>query len=138
LELEEERIDLIERSSQRSGIDVTTVAGAVGDTVRLDDHPVPDLIKMDIEGWEYQALLSGKECLEQKRPVLLIEYHSHEAALAPDAVEKDIFYTLLHDCGYEITELDKRGKIFISSLNRSFQRLSLTSASVLWNERCGA
>jgi len=107
-EIKEERIRSIEKSSQRSGLDVTTVAGAAGDTVRLDEYPVPDLIKMDIEGWEYQALLSGKEFLEQNRPVLVIEYHSPEAALAPDAVDKDTFYALLHDCGYEITELDKR------------------------------
>lgn len=52
-ELEEDRIELIEKSSLRSGLDVTTVAGAVGDTVRLDNYPVPDVIKMDIEGWEY-------------------------------------------------------------------------------------
>ncbi len=35
--------------------------------------PSPDLIKIDVEGYEYNVLLGGKETLQRDKPVLFIE-----------------------------------------------------------------
>jgi FkbM family methyltransferase len=40
-------------------------------------HPEPDLIKIDVEGAEELVLKGGLELLKRKKPVLMIEVHSH-------------------------------------------------------------
>jgi hypothetical protein len=40
----------------------------------------PTVIKMDIEGAEYRALLGGERLLTQHRPRLLIELHGDDIA----------------------------------------------------------
>jgi len=52
-------------------------------TINLDEfikegNPLPDLIKMDIEGAEYEALLGAKELLKSKKPVIFLATHSAE------------------------------------------------------------
>jgi len=39
---------------------------------------VPDVVKMDIEGAEYRALLGARRILRERRPHLIIETHSPE------------------------------------------------------------
>lgn len=52
--------------------------------VTLDEfaasHQPPDLIKIDIEGAEAQALAGGSGSLKHHRPLLLIETHGHASA----------------------------------------------------------
>ncbi len=53
------------------------------ETISLDDfvkqgNPLPDLIKMDIEGAEYQALEGTKEILRTKKPVIFLATHGHQ------------------------------------------------------------
>jgi FkbM family methyltransferase len=43
-----------------------------------EGNPIPDLIKMDIEGAEYEALVGAKEILKTKKPVIFIATHSAE------------------------------------------------------------
>jgi FkbM family methyltransferase len=49
-------------------------------TVSLDSVslPLPDLIKMDIEGGESEALRGSRRILSERRPILLIALHSSE------------------------------------------------------------
>jgi FkbM family methyltransferase len=55
------------------------------DTTDLDSfvyergHPLPNLIKLDIEGGEVLALPGMRRLLQQARPVLLLELHGPEA-----------------------------------------------------------
>jgi len=53
------------------------------ETTSLDEYinqgnPLPDLIKMDIEGAEYEALIGAKEILKTKKPVIFLATHSDE------------------------------------------------------------
>jgi FkbM family methyltransferase len=53
--------------------------------VRLDDfvsagEPPPQLVKIDVEGGEYEVLRGGKKLFEKQRPLLIAEVHHQEAA----------------------------------------------------------
>jgi len=45
-----------------------------------ENHPAPDVIKMDVEGGEGSALAGMPRLLAEKRPILLIELHGEKAA----------------------------------------------------------
>jgi FkbM family methyltransferase len=61
--------------------DRITVPGLALDAFVYDEnHPAPDIIKMDIEGGEGSALAGMPRLLEEKRPILLIELHGEKAA----------------------------------------------------------
>ena len=57
-------------------------------------NPLPDLIKMDIEGAEFDALIGAKEILKTKKPVIFIATHG-------DAVKKNCL-ELLKEMSYKI------------------------------------
>jgi FkbM family methyltransferase len=64
----------------------TTYANSIQvETISLDDfvyarnNPVPDVIKMDIEGGEVLALIGMERLLAEARPLLFIETHGPEA-----------------------------------------------------------
>jgi len=58
-----------------------TVPGLALDVFVYDDnHPAPDIIKMDIEGGEGKALSGMPRLLAEKKPILLIELHGEKAA----------------------------------------------------------
>ena len=40
-----------------------------------EEHGYPNMMKMDIEGWEYDALMSAKKILERAKPTLDISIH---------------------------------------------------------------
>jgi len=44
----------------------------------LNTLPSPDIIKMDIEGAEYDALIGAKELLKRRKPVIFLATHSNE------------------------------------------------------------
>ncbi len=75
----------VEGSAGRPLADPQTI---LVDLIRLDDYvfehgnPAPDLIEMDIEGGEGQALQGMRRVLNEVQPVVLLEVHGPEAAAA--------------------------------------------------------
>ena len=61
-------------------------------------HPPPDVIKLDIEGGESNALRGMKRLLGQERPLMLIELHGKKAAIQA--------WNLLHQWNYQIRQMD--------------------------------
>jgi FkbM family methyltransferase len=61
--------------------DSITVTGITMDAfIAANGNPAPDLVKMDIEGGEGNALLGSKHLLSAHKPTFLIELHGEVAA----------------------------------------------------------
>jgi FkbM family methyltransferase len=71
-------------------------------TISLDSSglPVPDLIKMDVEGAETAVLLGAQRTLREARPVLFVALHGDE--------QRKTCSIILRDAGYSIHDLDGR------------------------------
>jgi len=81
---------------QRIEVDVESIAQA---SERLG--VVPDFIKLDIEGFEHEALEGSLAFLKQHHPTLLFELHSNyldERGLSPHQV-----VAMLTECGYSFS-----------------------------------
>jgi hypothetical protein len=111
VECEGELIDEIERNARANpGLDVTAVEGFVADTggdgrVTIDALAerffVPDLLKIDIEGGEADALRGAAHVLHDRKPAILLEVH--------DVSLEEACASLLRAAGYgEPTVVDRR------------------------------
>jgi FkbM family methyltransferase len=69
-------------------------------TISLDSSglPVPDLIKMDVEGAEAAVLRGAQRTLREARPVLFVAVHGDE--------QRKSCAIILRDAGYSIHDLD--------------------------------
>lgn len=94
----------------RFAVGGNTSMGAIGphgtleiETIKLDDAilantlPAPDVIKMDIEGEEYNALMGLRHTLKSHPPIILLATHSEQL--------KEQCLTLLRECHYHITHV---------------------------------
>ena len=76
-------------------------------TVRIDDMDLPscDLIQLDIEGYEYFALLGAQRTIERYHPVIMIEWYEPWAErYSTDKTMLDNFFSKLGYC--HITKQD--------------------------------
>ncbi len=65
-----------------------------------DGNPLPDPIKMDMEGAEYEALIGVKKILKTKKPIIFLATHSAE--LRAKCLK------LLADFGYTVTSINNK------------------------------
>jgi FkbM family methyltransferase len=70
-------------------------------TVRLDDYPVPDFIKMDIEGAEGSAMRGARRTLS-RQPVLFIALHGEPGRSECLQLLKEFGYTIEYVAPNEI------------------------------------
>jgi precorrin-6B methylase 2 len=70
-----DRVDLIE-AFVGDGSDATTIS--VDATMRERALPLPDVVKIDVEGAEVQVLRGMEETLRNGRPRIVLEVHSEE------------------------------------------------------------
>jgi len=73
------------------------------------NKPIPDMVKMDIEGGEVFALSGMKQLLVERHPLILLELHGPEAArIAWDTLKGADYRICLMKPGYpEITSFEK-------------------------------
>lgn len=77
--------------------------------VRLDDYivansiPAPDLIKLDIEGFEYKALKGAKNILSNSKPIIVTEINECIFRYENDLTE---FFSYMDENGYELFYCD--------------------------------
>lgn len=74
------------------------------------------LVKIDIEGWELQAIKGGKDCLKNERsPTLMIEFADEHARNAGASCRE--LYTFLESLGYKMFKYDKLKNELIDAPN---------------------
>lgn len=71
------------RCGMRDGLENTgerhCTQGDSVEVITLDSlNLAPDFIKLDVEGWEYFALLGGEQTIRTHRPVVMLEEKGHE------------------------------------------------------------
>lgn len=76
--------------------DISVPATRLDDLVFSDGHPVPHLIKMDVEGAEWEALQGARRLLAEAQPKLLCEVH--------DPAQMGQIRTYLEGFGYTAEE----------------------------------
>ena len=76
----------------------TAISATTVDSVIADGEPV-DLIKIDVEEFEYEVLCGSLRVLRESRPVLVLEIQPHCAT-------KERTLALLREIGYSVRSID--------------------------------
>jgi FkbM family methyltransferase len=71
----------------------------------IDSLPLPNLVKVDVEGFELEALKGAKRLLESVRPFLIIEIHPLQLALSGGGEQE--LLDLLKTYSYEYQVIDR-------------------------------
>jgi FkbM family methyltransferase len=82
-------------------------------TLRIDDLNLPDcnLIQLDVEGYEFNALLGAVNTIKKFHPVLCLEFC--EKWLNRYSASFNDIYCLLNSLSYELVATHKSDKVFI-------------------------
>ena len=83
-----------------------------------ENNLFPDLIKIDVEGYEFEVIKGAQAVLEQFSPVILLELHL--SYLDRRGIFPDKILTLLSDRGYQILDIQKK-PISFSKINSSIR-----------------
>jgi FkbM family methyltransferase len=89
----------ISRRANRDSIQVGTISL---DQFCEANHLLPDFLKIDVEGAEYDVLMGGREAISRRQPTMLIELHHFDGDLAANRVPE-----LLSEWNYHIQWLEK-------------------------------
>jgi hypothetical protein len=76
--------------------------------------PDPTLVKIDIEGFELDALKGARQLLSCSRPTLLVEIHPPQLALSGGS--EDEIFTLLREHRYSWSIIDRNPNSLYSIL----------------------
>lgn len=98
------------KSAQRISIPVSTIDNEIAQ----NSLPTPDLVKIDIEGMELQALQGMKSLLAERHPALYIEMHG---ATTEDKIENAQAVTsYLENFGYKMYDVENADYITRATL----------------------
>ena len=71
-----------------------------------DHHPLPDVIKIDIEGGEVMALPGMRRVLREAKPILMLELHGPES--------ERVAWQELTQLGYSLRPMEDDGRVITS------------------------
>lgn len=86
------------RGSEYENIKIETI----DDMVKSKKIPTPSFIKIDVEGFGYQAIKGGYETIKKHKPIIMFEHHPHLKEIATEDVENK--WKLLAELGYSVSE----------------------------------
>jgi FkbM family methyltransferase len=89
----------IDRGRMENRIDDSIDSILMVAALTIDDSrlPVPDIIKLDVEGAEARVLQGAQKTLREARPVVFVALHG--------AVQRELCATLLNQAGYAVYDL---------------------------------
>lgn len=59
-----------------------------------------DLIKIDVEGWEYEVLLGAKNTIIENQPVLIVEFTGGNSSKSLHTYNVDDYFDFIKEIGY--------------------------------------
>ena len=101
-------------SSIKSSRNLRIPIVSLDDDISLNDLPAPNLIKLDIEGMEFQALKGMQRTLQKDHPDLFVEMHGATHKEKTEIAEAVIH--LLETCGYRVFDVERGRYLTRSSL----------------------
>lgn len=107
-----------------------TVNGNPMDDLMQELNVIPDFIKIDVEGAEYDVIVGLQEIAQTNSPVIAMEYLVDERS--NQAHKKAI--NLLKSYGYQVHLIDEQGKLMqvnIQDLEAIFQSKEVTSDNIV-------
>jgi len=108
----ESRSKLLVDSITENGYDnVELVADAVEDfDSQIEKRGVPDVVVMDIDGWEYDVLRNSPNALDAEI-TWIVEIHEEQMGTNPpdpELIKPDATVDLFREHGYDMTRIDER------------------------------
>lgn len=101
-------------SSSDQSVIVETEVVTLDDFVKTNGVPKINVIKVDVEGWEFPVISGAKELLENKdAPMLMVEFTDSNARLAGYSCQ--LVYDRLVDLGYILYRINKELKLIPES-----------------------
>jgi FkbM family methyltransferase len=76
---------------------------------RLDTHTFDNisLIKIDVEGWEYEVIQGAIETIKTHRPIMFVEYSEGEAPKTHHKYDNKKFLELIASINYKIQKMER-------------------------------
>ena len=99
-----------EQPIEAVNVTMRTLDSVLGERISSD----PTLVKIDVEGFEYEALLGARSLLTSSRPTLLIEIHPFQLALSGGS--EDQLFALLRELRYSWSIIDRNPNSLYSIL----------------------
>lgn len=76
--------------------------------VKVKNFPLPDLMKIDVQGSELDILRGAKECLQHCKDIFIEMQHMEYNKGAPHVDEVSKY---LNECGYRLVEVISKGPV---------------------------
>jgi FkbM family methyltransferase len=81
--------------------------------VAMNDLPEPDLVKIDVEGWEFDVLQGMAETIGAYRPEIFVEIHGLDAQAKSENARRIVDFLLLHQ--YSLFHVESENRIDASN-----------------------
>ena len=85
----------------------------------------PDVIKVDVEGFEYKVLQGAFQLLRSESPIMIIEVHPPQLKLSGDSEEQ--LLALLAESGYSVKIIDRNPNSLYTILAKGKSKIGLTA-----------
>lgn len=107
-EAEKQRAVQIRESAHRNQYEnVEVVQGTVGTEISLDEFSCPDVVLLDVVGWEVEVLQRSPELL-RSGPLWIVEIHEPGVQGVERGIDPEEVYNIFEQHGYEVGELSRR------------------------------
>lgn len=76
-----------------------------------------DLVKIDVEGWEFEVLQGARQTIQQHKPVLLVEFTGGNSRKSMHQYNVDQYHALIKDLGYTAVAQVEGDTVYVPRTN---------------------